>query len=48
VAEGGFTPDLVAALAPVTDFLALGEEIWARDDPEAALAELLAPIGDTI
>ena len=45
VAEGGMTPAQVAALAPVTDFLAVGEEIWGHDDPAAALATLMAPLG---
>lgn len=40
VAEGGLTPELVTALAPVTDFFAIGEEIWASDDPVAALKAL--------
>lgn len=37
VAEGGMTADLVATLAPVSDFIALGEEIWRTDDPLSAL-----------
>jgi thiamine-phosphate pyrophosphorylase len=37
VAEGALTPDLVAALAPVADFIAIGAEIWAAADPAAAL-----------
>lgn len=45
VAEGGLTADLVARLGPVTDFLAVGEEIWGEDDAAAALARLLAPLG---
>lgn len=45
VAEGGLTPELVAALAPVTDFLGIGAEIWSDADPAAALRRLLAPIG---
>lgn len=44
VAEGALTRDLVEALAPVTDFFAMGEEIWTTDDPAAALKALLAPI----
>lgn len=46
VAEGALTPALVADLAPVTDFLAVGMEIWTQDDPAAALAHLLRPLGD--
>lgn len=45
VAEGGLTPALIADLAPVTDFFAIGDEIWSADDPAAALAALLAAIG---
>ena len=39
VAEGALTLDLVRSLTPVTDFLALGEEVWNTDDPAATLAE---------
>jgi len=45
VAEGALTPDIVARLAPVTDFLAIGEEIWQAEDPIAALRSLIAPLG---
>ena len=45
VAEGSLTPDLVARLGPVTDFFAVGEEIWRTEDPLAALRHLLAPLG---
>ncbi len=45
VAEGALTPALVADLAPATDFLALGEEIWATDDPAATLAAFTAALG---
>jgi len=44
VAEGGLTPDLVAKLAPVTDFFAFGAEVWEQDDPIAALTHLVAPL----
>lgn len=44
VAEGALTTDLVAKLAPVTDFLAIGAEIWGRDSPTEALRALLAPL----
>ncbi|WP_170413693.1 thiamine phosphate synthase [Ruegeria atlantica] len=40
VAEGGLTPDLIRDLAPHTDFFGIGEEIWAQDDPAAALKAL--------
>lgn len=45
VAEGGLTADLVAEMAPVSDFLGVGAEIWSTDDPEAALKALVAPLG---
>lgn len=44
VAEGGLTPDLIADFAPVTDFFAIGPEIWRADDPARALATLTAPL----
>jgi thiamine-phosphate pyrophosphorylase len=40
VAEGGLDANLVADLAPVTDFFAIGPEIWRADDPLAALLAL--------
>ncbi|UYV39130.1 thiamine phosphate synthase [Rhodobacteraceae bacterium D3-12] len=43
VAEGALDPTLVAALAPVTDFFGIGDEIWLSDDPLAALKALTAP-----
>jgi len=45
VAEGALTRERVADLAPVADFLALGEEIWSAEDPLAVLRDLLAPLG---
>lgn len=45
VAEGGLNPEAVARLAPITDFFAIGEEIWGADDPLAALRALTAAIG---
>jgi thiamine-phosphate pyrophosphorylase len=44
VAEGGLTPALAADLAAVTDFVALGEEIWRADDPAAALRAFAAAL----
>ncbi len=44
VAEGGLTPALVEALAPVTDFFAVGPEIWGAEDAAQALAQLMEPI----
>lgn len=45
IAEGALTADLVARFGPVTDFFGIGPEIWGADDPAAALATLLAPLG---
>ncbi len=45
IAEGGLDAALVADLAPVTDFFAIGEEIWHTDDPVAALRALVAAMG---
>jgi thiamine-phosphate pyrophosphorylase len=45
VAEGGLDAEHVASLAPVTDFLAFGEEIWREDDAAAALGRLISAIG---
>lgn len=45
VAEGALTAELVEKFGPVTDFFAVGEEIWSKDDPAAALKALLAPLG---
>lgn len=45
VAEGALTPALVAEFAPVTDFFAIGEEIWSAEDPVAALRALIAAMG---
>ncbi len=40
VAEGALTEDLIRTLAPITDFIAMGDEIWSAADPLAALARL--------
>jgi thiamine-phosphate pyrophosphorylase len=45
IAEGALTAELVARFGPVTDFFAVGEEIWGAADPLAALKALLAPLG---
>ncbi len=37
VAEGALDEALIRTLAPMTDFFALGEEIWKTEDPVAAL-----------
>lgn len=45
IAEGALTADLVAKFGPVTDFFAVGEEIWGVENPLSALKALLAPLG---
>ncbi len=46
VAEGGLTPALVANLAGVADFLALGPEVWAAPEGEmAAVTAMAARLG---
>lgn len=45
VAEGALTEDLVRQLTPITDFFAIGEEIWREEDPAAALAKLIKAMG---
>ena len=44
IAEGALTHSLVESFAPVTDFFALGPEIWGAEDPLAALKAILSPI----
>ena len=44
IAEGALTSSLVESFAPVTDFFALGPEIWGAEDPLAALKAILSPI----
>lgn len=45
IAEGGLTAELIEKYGPVTDFFAIGEEIWSAEDPAAAMKALLAPLG---
>jgi len=45
VAEGALTEAAIRDLAPVTDFFALGEEIWRTEDPAAELKRLVAAMG---
>lgn len=40
VAEGALTATLIGELAPFTDFIALGPEIWSADDPVSTLTAL--------
>lgn len=44
IAEGALTAALVERFGPVTDFFGVGPEIWAAEDPVAALKALLAPL----
>jgi thiamine-phosphate pyrophosphorylase len=44
VAEGALDLRLIEDLAPVTDFFAIGPEIWRAEDPLAALRDLTAPL----
>jgi thiamine-phosphate pyrophosphorylase len=44
IAEGALNRDLVETFANVTDFFALGTEIWGAEDPLAALKAILSPI----
>ena len=44
IAEGNINHDLASQLAPVIDFLALGQEIWKNDYPEIELKEYLLRI----
>ena len=45
IAEGALTAELVAQFGPVTDFFAVGAEIWGADAPVDALKSLLAALG---
>ncbi|MXX91473.1 MAG: thiamine phosphate synthase [Boseongicola sp. SB0677_bin_26] len=45
VAEGNLDTSLAASLVPVTDFIAVGEEIWRQDDPAEALAGFVRVFG---
>ena len=44
VAEGGLTDDVIRQLAPVSDFFAIGPEIWETEAPTESLALLTAGI----
>jgi thiamine-phosphate pyrophosphorylase len=44
VAEGGLDAGLIESFAPVTDFFAIGPEIWRADDALEALRALTAPL----
>ncbi|MFV0408507.1 MAG: thiamine phosphate synthase [Paracoccus sp. (in: a-proteobacteria)] len=40
VAEGGLDAALIGKLVPITDFFAIGNEIWASEDPVQSLSHL--------
>lgn len=40
VAEGGLDAPIIGKLAPITDFFAIGSEIWSADNPAKALSHL--------
>ncbi|MCE0503827.1 thiamine phosphate synthase [Roseivivax sp. GX 12232] len=42
VAEGGLSPETAQGLAPVVDFISVGEEIWRAEDPAQALSAIVA------
>lgn len=42
VAEGGLSADMITKLSPVTDFFAIGDEIWRAENPVEALKDLKA------
>ncbi len=45
IAEGALTRELVEKFGPVTDFFAIGAEIWSAENPTAVLKDLLSPLG---
>lgn len=45
IAEGGLDEPALRRLGPVTDFVALGSEIWSTPDPAETLARLAAVLG---
>ncbi len=42
VAEGDLSEEVIARFAPVSDFIAIGDEIWRQDNPTEALTRLIA------
>ncbi len=41
VAEGALDLEVIASLAPFTDFFGIGEEIWGAEDPVSALGAMV-------
>lgn len=44
VAEGAIDEAILKGFAPITDFFALGEELWSAQDPAAKLKDVLKAI----
>ena len=44
VAEGNATPDAIAAVKDYVDFLAVGAEVWAEDNPTASLQAIVSQL----
>lgn len=44
VAEGHLTRGMIESFAAVTDFFAIGDEIWTTEDPVAAFTALTQPL----
>lgn len=45
VAEGALDPGLIRQLAPITDFIGIGDEIWRDDDAAKSLITLYKAMG---
>ncbi|WP_299404662.1 thiamine phosphate synthase [uncultured Roseobacter sp.] len=45
VAEGALDENMMRTLAPFTDFVGLGDEIWHAENPSQALGVLIAAMG---
>ncbi len=45
VAEGGLDKDTIISLSEITDFIALGPEIWTTDNPSECLKTLVSHLG---
>ncbi|WP_208353136.1 thiamine phosphate synthase [Pseudaestuariivita rosea] len=42
VAEGALSLDVIRQMAPITDFFAIGQEVWQTDEPADILAQMQA------
>lgn len=45
VAQGALDEERISALCDKTDFFGIGDEIWAQEDPAAALGRLIKAMG---